>query len=331
VRANNGSPHVSWGFESDFDGDGEGEIVFSVDDPSRSLVGGAFSMTRLQETGMHIAARWAPPQGEIWAAFSVMGDVDDDGVSDLFVAAPSERGFTPRFRSSRVTPTGATWGLSVAPDVTLVSLYTVGDLDRDGRCDLAGTFQHNEQTHPFAATLAGVVTVLDTLGDTESSVQVVDAGDVDADGYADLFFINRQGTGQQNCARWVPGGPRGVVAERASERCQNADTQWTYEGVAAAGDFDGDGDADLALTETLHTTWMRRVVVFAGGADPFAAPVLLRLSQEDALIAPPSPLNSFGEAVAFADTNADGFSPRGVTRATHGVHSRADPNGLADT
>lgn len=312
VRANGGSDRVSWGSEPDVDGDGESDLIFTATDARRGSGAGAIPVARLQGADAVFAARWFPPADERWFSVSTMGDADGDGATDLFGGVPTAHGASARFFSGRAPPFTERWGLETAPGVSVISVFPVGDLDRDGRGDLAGTLRYRDQVHPWAVTLAGHVVVMDPPIAPEG-VQVVDAGDVDADGFADVAFVNRGVGGSMGCVRWVPGSLYGVDLTRARTRCQPAGSPWRYDGPIAAGDFDGDGDADLALT-TSTPDGSRRVEVFAGGREVFAGAPLASFEAPDAR-------GHFGSGLLLADADGDGRDDLWIG-APDGSHAR---------
>ncbi len=297
VRANHGSSDVSWGTEPDPDGDGESDVVFATM-RSGELGGGAFPVSELDATNAMFSSRWFSPAGERWVALSSMGDLDGDGATDLFSLGVTDGRLATHFFSPRVGAVARpAWGLEPAGDVVVVSAFPVGDLDRDGRADLAGTLVHQRRVHPWIVTLSGQVVVLDPVDDATEGVQVVDAGDANADGYADVAFVGRRASSAHGCALWVPGSPGGVDTTRSRRLCATTDAEWRLVGPAAAGDFDGDGDADLAFAWRDQGSGRRRVAVFAGSTEP--------LAPEPIALFDAGP-GSYGDALLFADADGDG-------------------------
>jgi hypothetical protein len=210
------------------------------------------------------------------------GDVNGDGYDDVFVAAPNERtGVSTGFGTVRVFH-GDPGGLNGGMDAV------TGDADWYGEC-------------------VG-------LGVAGFGRSVAAAGDVDGDGYDDLFVgapeaTSGAGTSAGAVFLWLgsPAGLNGGVDGSATNAA------WKAEGtaasmrlgnlVASAGDLDGDGLADLLAQAKTY------------GGTPNAGHVFVWLGREDVLLgdvasasfdlAPPVPGSNFGEAATAADIDLD--------------------------
>lgn len=122
--------------------------------------------------------------------------------------------------------------------------------------------------------------------------------DVNGDGYVDAYFVRRTaeprpgvpgGSFVSNVESLRVGSSVGLVSTGlASSRIRNT------ESIAAIGDINGDGYADMLLTDAAFGTWSSDAIVrlFLGGAEP-AVDSTTPLSRD--------------ETMTVADFNGDGF------------------------
>jgi len=230
-----------------------------------------------------------------------------------------------------------------APDFTLDNegggpgtLASVGDLDGDGRDDMA-TVRGNDATQVTTVHLryggprpandrevlafdeSGADLVF-TVGDDGLST-VAPAGDVDGDGYADLLIHTAECNPQPegSGAYLVYGGPERlqgrsslleVAAHFVPAQRPETDEDLGCEVVSprgSAGDLDGDGIDDFVITSVppqgtsdgeLHLRMGDGVYVFYGRAQRFSGDVAL--ASADAVFPPAR------KALALGDVNGDG-------------------------
>jgi hypothetical protein len=145
------------------------------------------------------------------------------------------------------------------------------------------------------------------------------AGDVNGDGYADLFVKDNGATGLYTAptAYVIYGGPQGLSSSGATlipqlDYSYLVTTNWG-QALAGIGDVDGDGYDDLALSAPAVESDTGEVFVFHGGALG-ASPTYTRL-----LLSPIVWNEEFGETLAGMDVDGDGFSDLVVGTPRHSV------------
>ena len=144
-----------------------------------------------------------PTNGSFNAIFA---DITGDGTDDLIVACQhngvhsdvaaviyygSEQGLCEKYRTELVCPNS--------------TMVAAGDFNGDGRCDLA--FSSKKQVRVFTATALGIEPT--EYKELEISALAFDSGDLDGDGYDDLYVLTA-GTGDL-VVYW--GSPEGLNPE----------------------------------------------------------------------------------------------------------------------
>jgi hypothetical protein len=243
----------------DFDRDGLLDIF-------QSTAGELTPPTLLRNTGGLVFVDVAPSAGLTRLAdfrHCGSGDVDNDGWIDLGVG---ESSFTPSlFHNQRdgtfvdIAESGGI--LTVASNFGML----FSDVDNDGWMDvvvpkyqwLSVTTATRLYMNNGDLTFTDVSTQVGLLGQEDMGH---DIGDLDADGYPELYI----GTGQPSkpsldvLFSFVPGGPIGVKAEDISLSSGIHASGATRMHGMAFGDYDGDGDIDVYTNNggpsTLPTT-----------------------------------------------------------------------------
>jgi hypothetical protein len=148
-----------------------------------------------------------------------------------------------------------------------ITLANACDVNGDGYADLVAGSQGGVVTYqggPGGLGSDSVSMVVPGLDEYTYSFRIASAGDLDGDGYDDIVASYDMLYVYPGGAAGLPGSPSLMVTPP-----NDAAGIYGYE-LAAAGDADGDGFADLAVGAPFDRNWIGRAYLFRGTASGMA-------------------------------------------------------------
>jgi hypothetical protein len=319
-------------FAGDVNADGASDLI--VGDPY--FTGTATSEGRVNvhfgsESGPDASPDWSFASGE-WGAFcgwsaGSAGDVNGDGYDDLLVGAPLADGSAENEGCAWLF-LGSPFGPAPAPSWTYlggqssafagIAVGTAGDVNADGYADiLVGAYQYDGAVadegavfvfHGSACGLAAVpdLTLLGAQQGCQFGFAVATAGDVNGDGFSDVI-VGAPAFASGFSAKGRVFVHLGSAVGLSPQAAWTADGEQTEErfgdSVAASGDVDGDGFADVLVVARFHAAGESdegKACLYRGSVrGPCAAPAWEREGGQTGA--------ELSVAASAGDVNADGY------------------------
>jgi hypothetical protein len=262
--------------------------------------------TYREAADLFIDKRAAP--GQSLARQNLVGDLNGDGVSDLFIAdhgAGSYNGFRDSYFLSQ--PDG-TWIESSATHLS-DSNYRVfdhgaaiGDIDNDGDLDIVIT----ELANRLSCWINDGKGKLTKRGCGDVFAFGIELGDINGDGFLDLVHAAHEYEGTRSGVALNDGTGK---FRRVWKLPENA--EWGTVPEVAVWDLDGDGDLDIVLSRAKKLYVGTAIEVLENLGEGEFKSKFYPLVEAPADYKPTSEgneWNDFVSAVRFSDVNGDGLS-----------------------
>ncbi len=233
----------------DLDGDGKADLVVA------NYLSNTVSVYRNTSTSGSVGSGSFATKVDfttgLYSRFVAIGDLDGDGKADLLVANSNSNSVSVLRNTSASGSIDAGSFASKVDFATGTYPYSVaiGDLDGDGKADLAVANLNSNSVSVFRNTsssgsieVGSFASKVDfTTGSSPNSVAI---GDLDGDGKADLAVAN----GGSNTVSVFRNTSSSGSIEAGSFATKVDFTTGSYPRYVAIGDLDGDGEADLVVT-----------------------------------------------------------------------------------
>ncbi|HMB71107.1 MAG TPA: FG-GAP-like repeat-containing protein [bacterium] len=286
------------------------------------------SATGLPSSGVAWTQVGATLNGYFGTQVACAGDVNNDGYDDVIVGEPGYA--TPSLGAGRaLVYHGNGNGLSLTPNWTFQwnesganaghSVAWAGDLNADGYDDVIVGIPFDDRSRLPDAGMAQIfhgsasglspspaIILLGAEANDYFGYSVATAGDVNADGYADVLIgaynadspsLNNTGTAQI----WY-GSASGVTGFAAWTAYGENTSAVFGQSVAPAGDVDGDGYADVIVGAYGQSSFLGKVYVYRGSASgPSTTPYWTAVGD------PPGDFAGWAVGTA-GDLDGDGFA-----------------------
>lgn len=285
-RSASGSRSTAWGATIDHNGDGFADVLVGA--PRIAAVyshrGGAAGLSSTA------SGTYTGPTS-FGEAVSAAGDVDGDGFSDVIVGAPGAMSAYVYYGSPTGLGARTPRTLSVGVASHGEAVAAAGDVNGDGYGDVLVGAPDVGRVYVYRGSATGPITpaawVIDR-GDVDFGSALASAGDVNADGFADII-VGDPGSGE---ARIYHGAAAGLGLSSVRTLSGTMDFG---AAVAGAGDVNGDGYTDVVVGAPAA----KRAYVYRGSATGIST---------TATTLSPSGSDAFGVvATSAGDVDGDGY------------------------
>ena len=324
---------VSVSSAGDVNGDGYSDVIVGASsyDNSQTDEGVAF-VYHGSSSGISTSASTQLEKNQSRANFglsvSSAGDVNGDGYSDVIVGArkydngQTDEGaaFVYHGSSSGILTTATTQLEENDPNSRFgISVSSAGDVNGDGYSDVVvgAQFYDNGQTDEGAAFVyhgssSGISSTANSHLEVNQSgarlgIFVKSAGDVNGDGYADVIvgaYFYDNGQTDEGAAFVYHGSSSGLSSTYSTQLECNQDSAYFAEGVASAGDVNGDGFSDVIVGAKLYDNGQTdegAAFVYHGSASGLSTTASTQLETNQAG-------SNLFSASSAGDVNGDGYS-----------------------
>ncbi len=269
----------------DIDGDGKPDLVV----PNSQAPG---TITVLRNTGTGGIVAFAPGVSFATAGYSfpanvAIGDLNADGKPDLVVSDSTNKLYVFENRSSIGSIVFAS-PVQLALTSYNSNFVAIGDLDGDGKPDLAVANDYSDRVGVFRNTTVNGILAFTAVTDfaTASNPVVVAIGDLDGDGKSDLVTANQYAN---NVSILRNTSTAGNIA--FAPRVDSAVGSQPY--FVAIGDINGDGKPDIAVSNGVSGS----VSVLRNTCTPGLLSFARRIN---------TPTGAYPGGLAIADLDGDG-------------------------
>lgn len=328
------SDHFGYSLASgDFDHDGYADLAVGVpdEDTTSGTNAGTIDFLWGSSSGLSAAQSSAadefdtPGAAHRWGETLAVGDIEHDGWPELFITTPGTSNFAWFFFG----PDAAAPAAKATGGATSTA---TGRGAHPGKVVTRSAAKKVESAKATSGGAAGAEDRVGTLSATDVNSSWLATGDVTGDGHDDVVYAwsdSDAATAEERHGFIVFPGE---IPDGATQGDLNADAAVGIIGVdvnaATAGDFDGDGFADVALGQTPDADHLGgQVAVFKGAATNVSADAggSYLVNQETPSVPGAGEAgDAFGASVAAGDINKDGKADLVIGAPTEDVGTVAD-------